>query len=125
MPKMSKFESVPNANTLSSQIPLRSLSLSLSPSARQLTHRIILALLCNHHYSALIEASALNRYCQIAQCLSKTEQVICGKHSSLSICRGYLGCPMLFTNLDHNQSYQRATCSAGMSGMVPRNCDRG
>lgn len=73
---MNKFESVPNANTLHSKLPPLSL---LLPSN---THRIILALLCNHHYSALIEASALNRYCQIAQCLPKIEQVICGKQSS-------------------------------------------
>lgn len=82
--------------------PSHSLSLPLPGN----THHIILALLCNHHYSALIEASALNRYCQIAQCSQRTEQVICGKHSSLSICRRCLGCLKVPTNLDHNQSYQ-------------------
>lgn len=82
--------------------PSHSLSLPLPGN----THRIIIASLCNHHYSALIEASALNRYCQIAQCSQRTEQVICGKHSSLSICRRCLGCLKVPTNLDHNQSYQ-------------------
>lgn len=109
---MNKFESVPNANTLHPKLPPLSLPLPWN------THRIILALLCNHHYSALIEASALNRYCQIAQCLPKIEQVICGKQSSppppLPVYRECLGCtwvptyvcfPLTLIIINHIRAY--------------------